>query len=896
VDRNACERNGEKIQVIEEDGLFEILNDSCIEEDNAHISDYFNIYESLERTRAFQVRDMLRKHRKCFSKDKNDLGFCPLVKHEIDVKDNESPKQTYHRLPLGLEDRVDKEIDSLLKRGIIRDSDSPWNSPIVVVKKPNNELRICLNYKKLNMVTNRPTYYIPDAGQIFDTLAGANFFSSLDLSNAYYQCEIMENHKKYTAFNTRKGKYEFNKMPFGLCGAPFTFQKLMSIVLKENNWKNCVIYLDDVLIFSKTYEEHLKHLESVLEKIEKAGLKLSPHKCRFFANEVKFLGHIVSKEGLQTDPSKIEKIRNWEAPSSVADLRSFLGFCNYYRKFIYDYAYLSAPLEVALSNLDKKKSEKSTKIEWNDNMKKSFEQLKMKLCSPPILSFPSKEGEFILDTDASFYGIGAVLSQRQNNEEKVIAYASRKLTKYEKSYCITRKELLSVYHFTKHFKQYLLGNKFKIRTDHKALTWLMGLKGAKTTQYCHWISELEIYDFIVEHRQGKEHINADFLSRVEECEQCEIKHVDPKKKRNVKIEYFPRANLIKGNFTKDKKERIIKEFHDDLGHIGIKKMTELLTRNYYWDNIREDIYKYVNSCFSCAQRKINGRVQRRPHIQITASKPLEKVMIDIAGPLKPSKNGYRYILGIVDVFSRFLMLIPIRTISSQAIIDILTSRWIPLFGVPHVLVTDGAYNLNSTLINDLCDEFGIMKVSTSPYHPQSNGIIERSFRTIKDMIFATVDSYGGDWVSALPMVEIGLRSAQHSTIKASPYEVIFGRKPRLPQFVPENMDLDEEPSPKAYLNRLERKRLELKERIRKLNNEKNILPVKNIFNIDERVMMECLPTQKLGVCKPRFEGPGIIVGIVNPKSYLVELRGKIYRRHEANLKRFNQASSKMKTN
>ena len=164
------------------------------------------------------------------------------------------------------------------------------------------------------------------------------------------------------------------------------------------------------------------------------------------------------------------------------------------------------------------------------------------------------------------------------------------------------------------------------------------------------------------------------------------------------------------------------------------------------------------------------------------------------------------------------------------------------------------------------------------------------------MIFATVDSYGGDWVSALPMVEIGLRSAQHSTIKASPYEVIFGRKPRLPQFVPENMDLDEEPSPKAYLNRLERKRLELKERIRKLNNEKNILPVKNIFNIDERVMMECLPTQKLGVCKPRFEGPGIIVGIVNPNSYLVEFCGKIYRRHEANLKRFNQASSMMKTN
>ena len=262
-------------------------------------------------------------------------------------------------------------------------------------------------------------------------------------------------------------------------------------------------------------------------------------------------------------------------------------------------------------------------------------------------------------------------------------------------------------------------------------------------------------------------------------------------------------------------------------------------------------------------------------------------MIDITGPLVASKNGYRYILGIVDVFSRFLMLIPIRNITSQAIIDILTSRWIPLFGVPDILVSDGAYNLNSSILHDLLDEFGIFKVSTSPYHPQSNGIIERDFRTIKDMIFATVESYGGDWVSALPMVEIGLRCAKHMSTKASPYEVIFGRKPRLPQFISENLHYDSL-APKTYLAELERRRNEMRENVQRYTDGKDAQEVKNVFRIGDLVMMRCLPRSKIGVHKARFEGPGEIVGVVDRKSYIVEFKGKTYRRHEDSLKKYSR--------
>ena len=880
MDRNACKEMNDKILRLDnEEGLFEILSEELHE-------DVVNVLKSIDEGNRItmqdksQIKKMLQKHANSFSRNKDDLGFCPLIKHEIDIKENVSPSQVYHRLPLGLEDQVDKEIETLLRKGIIRKSESPWNSPIVVVKKPNNDLRICLNYRKLNAMTNRPTYHIPDSQQIFDSLAGARFFSTLDLSNAYYQCEIKEEHKKFTAFNSRRGRFEFNRMPFGLCEAPFTFQKLMSEVLKDEMWRSTASYLDDVLIFSNSLNEHIKDVNTVLDKIEKAGLKLSPKKCHFFTNEVKFLGHIISTEGIHTDPTKIEKIRNWEKPETVAEMRKFLGFCNYYRRYIYDYASMSSPLEEALRNIDKRKSEKSISISWTDKMKKSFEKLKVKLCSPPVLVFPRHDGTYILDTDASFYAIGAVLSQVQDGKERVISYASRKLTKYERSYCITRKELLSVYNFVNHFRQYLLGNKFRIRTDHKALTWLMGLQTPKTTQFCHWISELEIYDFTIEYRKGQEHINADFLSRIPDCEQCDIKHEDPKKKRNIKIEYFPRANLISlsENITNEKKKLILQQYHDELGHIGIEKMTDLILRNYGWKNIRFDIKNYVNNCYPCAERKSNAKKKQLP-LHITASKPFEKVMIDISGPVTPSKNGYRYILGIVDVFSRFIMLIPIRNIYSQSIINVLLSRWVPLFGNPEMLVSDGACNLNSSLINDLCDEFGIVKVSTSPYHPQSNGIIERDFRTVKDMIYATVNSYGGDWVSALPYVEIGMRSSKHPLTKTSPYEAIFGIKPRLPQFIPENLQF-EKLSSERFMVELEKRRVELRKGIEETNKERSEVQAQNYFQLGEKVMMKCLPAGKVGISKPRYEGPVQIVRILNSKSYLVKFGEKNFRRHE----------------
>ena len=368
------------------------------------------------------------------------------------------------------------------------------------------------------------------------------------MSSGYHQVPINQSDREKTAFSTRYGQYEFNRMPFGLCSAPATFQRLMNLVLRKENWLKCVIYLDDILIFGSTMDEHNERLDQVLTKIKEAGLKLAPEKCHFLRKEVHYLGHVINATGVTTDPEKIESIQRWALPKCKKEMQAFLGFCNYYRRFIQGYASLTEPLSGMIKS--------DNKFDWTDDCKNSFYKLKEALTSPPVLSLPHKEGKYILDTDASHNAIGAVLSQVQDGEEKVLYYASKTLTKSQRQYCITRKELLAIYIFVLKFKHYLIGSKFLVRTDHQALKWLLNWDSPNTSQYCIWKAELEIFDMVVEFREGSKHINADALSRLPNCEQCQINHEDPKQKRNVKV-YRP--DIEKSEYSEKVINRIIKE-------------------------------------------------------------------------------------------------------------------------------------------------------------------------------------------------------------------------------------------------------------------------------------------------------------------------------------------------
>ena len=332
--------------------------------------------------------------------------------------------------------------------------------------------------------------------------------------------ELDEASKLKTAFSTKIGQFCFNRLPFGLCTAPATFQSLMNLLFKDLLYKGVIVYLDDILIYAKNEEDHLSILKQVFTIIKQSGLMANPDKCVFGTRRLKFLGHTISNKGVETNDDKIKKIMQAPSPGCITQLRSFLGLANYYRRFIKDYALITAPLYAMLS-------EKEKKIYWTEDYKLSFNKLKSELATAPILAYPDMKKTMILDTDASFGAIGAVLSQNDNiGNEKVIAFASRTLNDHEKGYCVTRKELLAVHEFIMYFRHYLYGKKFLVRTDHKALTYMTKTNKPISPQFQTWIANLSSFNFILEYRKGKEHTNADGLSRIDEklCTQCLTRH------------------------------------------------------------------------------------------------------------------------------------------------------------------------------------------------------------------------------------------------------------------------------------------------------------------------------------------------------------------------------------
>lgn len=389
----------------------------------------------------------------------------------------------------------------------------------MLAKKKDGSLRICINYRQLNDRTRKDSYPLPRIDECLDALSGSGWFTTLDLRSGYYQVAMNPEDADKTAFVTRRGTFRWKVMPFGLCNAPATFQRLMDIVLSGLNFEVCLVYLDDVIIFSRTPEQHLERMSQVLQRLRDAGLKLKPRKCHLLRRTVAFLGHVVTPEGIAVDPAKVQEVANWPTPQRLRDVRAFVGLCAYYRKFVRGFSLIAAPL-FALTRKDQL-------FAWTDDCQEAFDKLKVALTTAPVLSLPVDDAVYLLDCDASDEGIGAVLSQRLDGQERVIAYDSRLLTKPERKYCIARKELLAVVYFTKSYRQYLLGRHFVLRTDHAALQWLQR-KPEPIGQQRRWLERLAEFDFEIIHRPGRQDGNADALSR-KPCKQfserCVIKGI-----------------------------------------------------------------------------------------------------------------------------------------------------------------------------------------------------------------------------------------------------------------------------------------------------------------------------------------------------------------------------------
>ena len=660
------------------------------------------------------------------------------------------------------------------------------------------------------------------------------------LASGYWQVEVNPKDKSKTAFTTGTGLYEFNVMPFGLCNAPSTFERLMERVLAGLHWQTCLVYIDDILIFAPSFEEHSSRLSEVFDRLSSVGLKLKPKKCHLYQKQVLYLGHVVSSDGVSTDPDKIHKILDWPTPCNLNEVRSFLGLCSYYRRFVKNFAHIAAPLH--------KLTHKDVRFNWTAECDTAFHELKNHLTSANVLAFPDFSEPFILDTDASDQGIGGVLSQIQGGQERVIGYSSRKLSKSEKNYSVTKKELLSVVHFVQYYRHYLYGRKFKIRTDHGSLRWLCNFKDAQG-QLARWIEILSAFDYEISYRPGSQHKNADSLSRMPferfsgnsvNCvnhtslslstvfagwDLVELREAQQKDEVLAPIIQWkessverPPGSSIAGHSRETKaywylwdqlelKEGILyRRFENNLSsflqvivprslrkkvlfaahnvrsgaHLGRSKTFSKVQRSFCWIGYRNDVASWIKQCQSCAKRKMPAPKFHSALQQSLVGAPFERIALDILGPLPRTKRGNRYILVVMDYFTKWAEAYPLRNQEAATVAQVLVEQFICRYGVPLSLHTDQGSNFESDLFQSVCKLLEINKTRTTAYHPQSDGLVERFNRTIQTMLSMYVCEDHTDWDTHIPYVMMSYRASEQETTGVSPNRMMFGREIMLP--------------------------------------------------------------------------------------------------------------------
>lgn len=456
------------------------------------------------------IEKLCHEYKDIFYCDQIPLTFTNQVKHFIRTK-NEDPIYTKpYRQPPTVTDEIRRQVDKLLKDNIIQESHSPWNAPVHLVSKKldasgEQKYRMVIDYRRLNDITIDDKYPLPNITDLFDKLGKSTYFTTLDLASGYHQIEVNESDRQKTAFSTQSGHYEFLRMPFGLKTAPATFQRTMDNVLRGLQGIHCMVYLDDIIVFSTSLQEHIQKLRTVFDRLRQTNLKVQLDKSEFLRKEVLYLGHTITKDGLKPNNDKITAVLNYPLPKTTTEIKSFLGLIGYYRRFIKDFARITQPLTACLK--------KRNKIVIDQKYIDAFEKCKELLTNAPLLQFPDHTKPFILTTDASNVALGAVLSQGPIGQDKPVAYASRTLSDTESRYSTIEKELLAVVWATKHFRPYLYGRKFDIYTDHKPLEWLNSLK-EPNSKLMRWRLKMQEFDYNIKYKKGKLNANADSLSRI----------------------------------------------------------------------------------------------------------------------------------------------------------------------------------------------------------------------------------------------------------------------------------------------------------------------------------------------------------------------------------------------
>lgn len=766
-----------------------------------------------------QMLSLLKSYHKLFDLNDLPLGTVSTAEHRIDTQGHSPIRTRPYRVSMKEREIIEQQVTEMLQKEVIRKSSSPWSSPVVLVKKKDGSIRFCVDYRRLNKITTKDVYPIPRIDDALDCLQGAEFFTSLDLKSGYWQIPMNSTDKPKTAFITPDGLYEFNVMPFGLCNAPATFERLMDTVLRGLKWQICLCYLDDIIIFAPTFAVHLERVATVLSCIANANLKLNTKKCHFAAREIKVLGHVVSNKGVRPDPDKIRAVTECPIPKTVKELRSFLGLCSYFRRFVQGFATIAAPLHTLLDT--------TKHFHWTPECQHAFNQLVARLTQDPIMCHFDPSAPTEIHTDASGYGIGAVLIQRKSPQlENVVAYASRTLSKAERNYSTTEKECLAIIWATAKFRPYLYGRHFNIITDHHALCWLTSLKDP-SGRLGRWSLRLQEYDFSVTHRSGRKHQDADALSR---CPLPTIETQDddnPITLASLSLDTVAQEQLqdpgtaalvqhITGASTSDNRKfckrarhfsvrdgllyrrnystdgqrwllalprqlrmDVLRCFHDDptSGHLGISKTYQRVRGRYYWSGMYRSIQKYVRSCLLCQQRKQPPQ-QPAGLLQpiLVPEKPFERVGIDLYGPLPKSSQGNHWVVVAIDHLTRYAETAALPHADSREVASFILHSIVLRHGSPRELLSDRGTVFLSQVVENILRECNVIHRCTSAYHPQTNGLTERFNRTLSDMLSMYVSQDHDNWDRILPFITFAYNTATQDTTHYSPFILTYNRE------------------------------------------------------------------------------------------------------------------------
>lgn len=894
----------EKGDLITRAEVCEIAENAPTKQVNVEPITYDEIHTDVPKENASDIVELLNDYKDLVARKINEIGLTNKVEMCINLSDSKPVYYRPYRMAYSEKQKLKDIVSELKEANIIEDSNSPFASPVLLVKKKTGDVRMCIDYRALNKQTIKDHYPIPLIDDQLDRMKGMKYFTSLDLSSGYYQVPMSSDSREKTAFITPDGHYQFKRMPFGLCNAPSVFQRLINLVLGNLRYDVAMAYIDDIIIPSTTKEEGLKKLREVFKALRDAGLTLNLKKCHFFKSSVEYLGFQISESGIAPGSAKIRSIDQFPIPKDVKTVRSFVGLASFFRRFVQNFAKIISPLTELLK--------KGVQFKWDQEQHDAFNEIKKRLVSRPILSVYDPNAKTEVHTDACAIGIGAVLLQEQaDGKLHPVSYYSRKTTKDESKYHSFELEALAIVCALERFRVYLLGIQFTIRTDCNSLK-LLANKRDLSARIGRWFVRLSEFDYIIEYHKGTSNVVADGLSRnpvdsAEElqlvglpvmgitintdwiaalqrsdeeimCLKTKLENGDQEVQKKFTLYknrvYKTSKGLWRLYVPKDIRTEIIIEAHKSLMHLGIDKTLSKLKETYYFPKMRESVTKYVNRCLNCLYYKTpTGKLPGFLHPLDKGTKPFQCVHIDHLGPFVTTYAKNKYVIGLIDGFSKYVVLKAVKDTGTIAVIKFL-KEFIACFGKPLKIVSDRGTAFTSEKFEKFCQSLEIQHVKTASHTPRANGQIERVNKIITTCLGTSTEKLEGyDWDDKLFQVQWAINDSVHNVTKRSPNEIVFNHKgfgisenPLTQEIVALNEELgneDDKEDVETLLNK-NKEKLELQ-----YNKKRKSAPVYQSKDL-VLVRSEAPSTGESRKLVPKYKGPYEVVKVLDNDRYLVQ--------------------------